>query len=960
MLPIKDLQDLLLHDETPRLPAATASGERIIVLRHYRFHKKLSIELYEAPLTKEGKLKNPLTPIDPLEAVLQATDPDELRFYAAVSRFQNNPTAIAGPADLEALHVVWHNPLGWSFWWHDPEFSEKVVAGSLRPVGRGGVLHDLTLLVTRGDGFYEVLPSLALGGATVAMASVEMRYQYFLRHGENYFLPAGFHLLKALRFFGQYPAGMRLRPADFEQFRREVLVKLEEKLSVVYSFARQLPAQEAMETGMYTPPERLIYLSALGPYVLISPVMRYGATEVPVRSRRAVYAPDPKGGLLQLQRDGNTERDFIALLLRQHPHFIEQVDGELPYFYLHRKRFLDEHWFLDAVAQWQAEGISVLGFSELKGNKLNPQRPELSVQVRSGINWFNAIIGLRFGKQKASIQALRRAVRNKTRYVALDDGSLGVLPEEWLERFAGWFTAAELNGDELRLPKTAFQTVKELFREEELDADARKEVSFFESTLLRSGAIPPAPLPAGLQAELRPYQKEGVDWLCFLDSQGFGGCLADDMGLGKTVQAIALLLLQKEQRRGGPSLVVMPTSLLFNWKEECARFAPALKVAVLHGAGRNEVLRRLGEYDVVLTTYGTLLTDSNWLQQQEFNLLLLDEAQYIKNPSSLRYEMVSRIRARNRFTLTGTPFENRSLDLYAQLSITCPGLLGTPRAFRALFSIPIDQFKDSRRAADLQQRIAPFVLRRTKEQVAAELPERTEMVLHCPMGEVQRRQYDACAAEFKAWLEGMPSEELENHPMHVLRGLTKLRLICNSPLLSGDEAVEGDASSKIAQLLDHLENNAAGHKVLVFSQFVSMLSLIRKELEARGIGYSWLTGATRNREGAVRRFREEVGVQVFLVSLKAGGTGLNLTEADYVYLVDPWWNPAVEQQAIDRAHRIGQTKKVVALRLICPDTIEEKILKLQEEKRALSSQLVKSETAFMPSFSRDEWLRLLA
>ncbi|TCJ18675.1 DEAD/DEAH box helicase [Flaviaesturariibacter flavus] len=960
MLPIKDLQELLLHAETPRLPATTAAGERIIVLRHYRFHKKLSIELYEAPLTKEGKLKNPLTPIDPLEAVLQATDPDELRFYAAVSRFQNNSTALAGPADLEALHVVWHNPLRWSFWWHDPEFSEKVVAGSLRPVSKGGVLHDLTLLVTKEEGFYDLRPSLEIGGVVTIMTSVDLQYQYFVRRGESWYLPANFHLLKAVRFFGQYPSGMRLRPADFEQFRRDLLVKLEERITVVYAFARTLAADDARDTGLYTVPERLIYLSALGPYVLITPVMKYGVTEVPVRSRRSVYAPDAKGGLLQLQRDSSAERDFTALLLRQHPHFVEQVDGDLPYFYLHRKRFLDEHWFLDAVAQWQAEGIAVLGFSELKGNKLNAARPQLSVQVRSGINWFNAIIGLRYGRQKAGLQALRRAVRNKERYVALGDGSLGVLPEEWIERFASWFGAAEATGEELRLPKTAFKTVRELFRDEELDEATRHEVSFFESTLLRSGAVPPTPVPAALHADLRHYQKEGFDWLAFLDNQNFGGCLADDMGLGKTVQAIALLLLQKELGRSGPSLVVMPTSLLFNWKEECARFAPGLQVVVLHGTGRAGVLRRLGDYDLVLTTYGTLLSDSQWLQQQEFNLLLLDEAQNIKNPSSLRYEMVSRIRARNRFTLTGTPFENRSLDLYAQLSIACPGLLGTPRAFRALFSIPIDQFKDSRRAADLQQRIAPFVLRRTKEQVAAELPERTEMVLHCPMGEAQRRQYDACAAEFKAWLEGMPSEELENHPMHVLRGLTKLRLICNSPLLSGDEDVEGDASSKIAQLLDHLENSAAGHKVLVFSQFVSMLALIRKEFDARGIGYSWLTGATRDREGAVRRFRGEPGVQVFLVSLKAGGTGLNLTEADYVYLVDPWWNPAVEQQAIDRAHRIGQTKKVVALRLICPDTIEEKMMKLQEEKRALGSQLVKSDSAFMPSFTREEWLRLLA
>jgi superfamily II DNA or RNA helicase len=961
MLPIKDLQEQLLHHETPRLPAVVAdASERLIVLRHYRFHKKLSIELYSASRTKEGKLKNPLTAIDPLEAVLQAADPDELKFYAAVSRFQNNPTLPSGPADLEALQAIWHNPLRCSICWHDPEFSEKVVAGSLRPVTKGSVIHDLTLQVQQADGFYEVLPRLSLAGNSIGMASVEMRYGYFIRHADVFHLPANFHLLKALRFFAQYPAGMRLRPADFETFRRDVLSKLEERLTVIYSFAKATSRSEAEALGLYTPPERLIYLSELGPYILINPVMKYGGAEVPVRSRRPLYAQDKKGGMFQLQRDDAAERDFIALLLQQHPHFLPQLDGDLPYFYLHRKRFLDDSWFLEAFAQWQAEGISVLGFNELKGNKLSPHKPELSVQVRSGINWFNAIIGLRFGKKKVSLAQLQRAVRHRHRYVTLDDGTMGVLPEAWLQRFDSWFAAGDPVDDELHVPRSGFQTIRELFAEDTWDENVKREVAFYESTLLREAAIPPVPLPEGLTASLRPYQKQGVDWLHFLDSQNFGGCLADDMGLGKTLQAITLLLLQREREHAGPCLVVVPTSLLFNWEQELERFAPSLKRATLYGPARAAILRDLGEYEVILTTYGILLSDSHWLQQRSFNLVILDEAQAIKNPSSLRYDAVCRLKARNRFTLTGTPVENRALDLYAQLSFACPGLLGSPRAFRALFSVPIDQFKDSRRATELQQRTAPFVLRRTKAEVAPELPERTEIVLRCPMGETQRRLYETTEAEFRAWLEGASEEEVSENSMHVLRGLTRLRLLCNSPLLSGDEGLDGEHSSKLEQLLQGIEDNAPGHKILVFSQFVSMLSLIRKGLDALGMRYEWLTGSTRDREGAVRRFQEDPDVRVFLISLKAGGTGLNLTGADYVYLVDPWWNPAVEQQAIDRAHRIGQTKKIVAVRLICPDTIEEKMLQLQETKRALGEELIKSGSALTPSFSRSEWLQLLS
>ncbi|RYY93447.1 MAG: DEAD/DEAH box helicase, partial [Chitinophagaceae bacterium] len=301
-----------------------------------------------------------------------------------------------------------------------------------------------------------------------------------------------------------------------------------------------------------------------------------------------------------------------------------------------------------------------------------------------------------------------------------------------------------------------------------------------------------------------------------------------------------------------------------------------------------------------------------------------------------------------------------TLDLYAQLSFSSPGLLGSPRAFRALFSVPIDQFKSSRRAAELQQRVAPFILRRTKAEVAAELPEKTELVLHCPMGSEQRKAYDACEAEFRAFLEGSADEDVERNTLHVLRGLTRLRQICNSPLLLGGEHVGADASSKLDVLLEQLESIVPGHKVLVFSQFVSMLTLIKTALAQRGIGYAWLTGSTRDRGGAVKAFQEDASVRVFLISLKAGGTGLNLTEADYVFLVDPWWNPAVENQAIDRAYRIGQEKHVIATRLICPDTIEEKILQLQDTKRSLSGELVKSDGAFVPSFSRSEWLQLLA
>jgi SNF2 family DNA or RNA helicase len=309
--------------------------------------------------------------------------------------------------------------------------------------------------------------------------------------------------------------------------------------------------------------------------------------------------------------------------------------------------------------------------------------------------------------------------------------------------------------------------------------------------------------------------------------------------------------------------------------------------------------------------------------------------------------------------ITGTPIENNTLDLYGQLSFACPGLLGSKEYFRDIYSIPIDKFKNRKRSIELQQKVAPFILRRTKKQVATELPERTEMILYCEMSVEQRAIYDRYEKEFRDFISSADEEEIGKNSMRVLRGLTRLRQICNSPVLLQDEKLGEDASSKIETLIEQVENKSGNHKILIFSQFVSMLNLIQKELKARNIEYEYLTGSTRDREGVVNNFQNNENVRVFLISLKAGGTGLNLTEADYIYLVDPWWNPAVENQAIDRSHRIGQKRNVMAIRLICPDTIEEKIMKLQESKRELSDQLIRTDVSILKSVSKNDLLALL-
>ena len=432
------------------------------------------------------------------------------------------------------------------------------------------------------------------------------------------------------------------------------------------------------------------------------------------------------------------------------------------------------------------------------------------------------------------------------------------------------------------------------------------------------------------------------------------------MGLGKTVQIIAFILTLRQKARQRPHLLVVPTSLIHNWKAEVERFAPSLKLHILHGASRTKSTQAFDDFDIILTTYGTLVSDIARLRKYLFEYVFLDESQNIKNIASQRYKAARLLQSRNRIVLTGTPLENNTFDLYAQFSFACPGLLGTRQYFRNTFAIAIDRFQQKESALALQRRIAPFILRRTKKEVAQELPEKTEVVLYCDMGEEQRRVYDTYEQKFRDYISGIGEDEIKKNTMNVLRGITRLRQICNSPRLLGEDRLMSEASVKIELLMQQLRSIAPDHKVLVFSQFVSMLDLIRPELDREGWKHVSLTGSTRNREEVVQAFQHDDAIRVFLVSLKAGGTGLNLTAADYVFLVDPWWNVSAENQAIDRAHRIGQPKQVIAVRLICPDTVEEKIQQMQQNKARLASDLIQTGDDFFHSLTKAEWLRLIS
>lgn len=931
--------------------AALETGKRLIlVMARHRYYNQMSFLMMEADITQSGKIKNPLSPADPAQRIWKAGDPQEIKFYAAIAAFQNK---YHEEADPEALRQIAGNPLNLEVYYHDRSISETISVKSLIPTELKVLKAEIQLMVFKKEPFYEITGELLFNDISLPFGNVVIRNEYFVFYQQVFHWVSNPDLLRVIRFFKASHDLLLVHASKYDEFLQTVLAPLEQLVHINYSYVHAATPAQLAEKQFHTEP--IIYLQEEGNYVLVTPVMKYGAVEVPVYSRRQVFDADQNGNVFKIERDNEAEIRLTTLVMEQHPDFREQL--EYPeYFYLHKNRFLDENWFPDAFEVWSNEGITILGFNELKNNKLNPHRAKVSVQVNSGIDWFNARLKVSFGSREVPLKQVYRAIRNKSRFVQLDDGTRGILPREWIEKFTRYLQLGAIDGELLKIPRISFPEVSELFEKEVLSEEVQNEIALYRKRL--SGPIPEVPVPADLQAELRDYQRKGLNWLNHLDSFNFGGCLADDMGLGKTLQIIAFILLQREKYGHATHLVVAPTSLLFNWQEELEKFAPSLKVMLHHGAERRKSITEMDTCEVVLTSYGTLLSDIRFLKNFPFSYIFLDESQAIKNPESERYKAARLLQARNRIVLTGTPVENNTFDLYGQLSFACPGLLGSREYFKEVYATPIDKFENSKRARELLQKVSPFTLRRTKRQVARELPEKTEMVIYCEMNTEQRRIYDLYEREVREFISARDDEEIKKNSMHVLTGLTKLRQICNSPVLL-KEGHSGDHAVKIEVLTEQISNQSTEHKILVFSQFVGMLDLLRAELEQKGIPFEYLTGQTKDRGARVRNFQANAGVRVFLISLKAGGVGLNLTEADYVYLADPWWNPAAENQAIDRSYRIGQDKNVVAVRLICSGTIEEKIMHLQKRKSRLAQDLVKTDAGFFNGLSRSELLEIL-
>jgi non-specific serine/threonine protein kinase len=606
------------------------------------------------------------------------------------------------------------------------------------------------------------------------------------------------------------------------------------------------------------------------------------------------------------------------------------------------------------VPQLAARGCEIYGEEELKLARINRHRPTISFGVTSGIDWFDVQAVVRFGETEVALAEVRRAVRRRERFVKLVDGSIGEIPPEWIEQYRHLFALGEETDKGLRLAHHHLTLLDQLLAGDER-ARTDREFERRRERLRNFDGIKPQKLPKHFKGELRPYQKAGFDWLHFLREYKFGGCLADDMGTGKTILTLAFLQSLKERGLSKrASLLVVPRSLVFNWEREAERFAPRLRLLNHATPERTEDVSEFDDYDLVLTTYGLLRRDVEMLMHYEFNYLILDEAQAIKNPLAETAKSVRLLRGAHRLSLTGTPVENNTLELWSQFAFLNPGLLGSADYFREEFAAPIERKGDEHAARFLRRMVYPFILRRTKDQVAKDLPPRTERRMVCDMEPAQRRLYEEKRDYYRALLLKLIEDEgINNARFRVLEGLLRLRQICNHPRLAVKTFKDG--SAKFELLLETLETlRAERHKALVFSQFVGMLKLLQAELKKRRIPFAYLDGQTRNRQECVDVFQNDQTIPFFLISLKAGGVGLNLTAADYVIHIDPWWNPAVEMQATDRTHRIGQDKPVFIYKLIVRDSVEEKILELQERKRALVTQLITTESSFFKSLTADD------
>jgi superfamily II DNA or RNA helicase len=793
---------------------------------------------------------------------------------------------------------------------------------------------------------FEIACTVKLLNQTIPFAENECSSSLVFLHDKTIYLwQKPEDILQAEKFLKE--GNIQLSKENWAEKMQKVIMPLIKEYHVEFdkSLIREIKSGE---------PEVKLQLQEKGDYLVFQPIFTYQGFETKATDKETITIPDGDK-ILIVHRNKEAEEGFLQKLEGLHSLFVRPHHDNSS-LVLKGADVLRNNWFFLFVDAMNEMKVPVYGFEALKNFRFNTARPNTHIHVSSGLDWFDAKVEIEFGQQRVGIDDIKKALVNKQSFVQLGDGTLGILPDEWLKRYSLLFKVGDDRSNRLRLSKYHMSVIDELYENRD-ETELSFELDEKFERLREFKNIPEIPAPEHLQPILRPYQTSGFQWLSYLNDVSWGGILADDMGLGKTIQALTMMHHYKATTGNLKAIVVCPTTLIYNWKNEVEKFTPTLSWHIHHGSLRSRSADDMQKHNIIITTYGTLRSDIQLLLKIKFDYVVLDESQAIKNPSSKVTKAACLLEAKNRLCMSGTPLQNNTFDIFAQMNFLNPGLLGSMEFFRNEFATPIDKFGEQEQKDHLRKLLYPFILRRTKEQVAKDLPEKTETILFCEMEKEQREIYEAYRNSFRDKILGeIDTQGINKSQLTILQGLMKLRQICDSPAILNEEDKYPNHSIKLEELTREITENIGEHKALVFSQFLGMLALIKQKLTEDGIPFEYFDGSTSalDREKAIQNFQNNDVCRVFLISLKAGGVGLNLTAADYVYIVDPWWNPAVEQQAIDRTHRIGQTKNIFAYRMICIDTIEDKILQLQERKRKLASELIADDASFVKALSKSD------
>lgn len=738
--------------------------------------------------------------------------------------------------------------------------------------------------------------------------------------------------------------------ADGAAFAKNILAVLEENYTVDRNNLFTVNVVDNI-----VPLQRVMLSEISNSFLVLTPQWIYDGNIAEGEWKEQIETTED-GQQVFIKRNRQAELDFKKLLEGLHPNFPRQLNG---WYYLSFADAQKKQWFLKVYHQLLDMNIELAGIDMLSHFRYSPHKPETNFVIKDSNDSKTVVdFSLHFGKELVPLHELQKIILAGQRAVMLKDGSLGVLHEDWLTAFSTIVKHSKIsNPSTLLVPKW-------LAIGEHNKTEATKNLSPSIASnwwqLWQQWQDTEAilyPVPEKIKATLRPYQQKGFEWMKLLASVNAGACLADDMGLGKTLQTICFITDRLDNTPASMALIVCPASLIYNWQSEIEKFAPHLRCLVHHGGQRQLDNISAATTDVCITSYGTLRSDIEALSAIPFEVAVIDESHNIKSPAAQITKAVNQLQSNCRVALSGTPVMNNTFDLYSQLEFLLPGMFGSREFFKREYADAIDKDHNEEKIWLLQKLTAPFILRRTKKQVAKDLPEKTESVLWCNMSMAQKDLYEGIKGQIKDNLfTDIKTNGLGKTKLAVLQGIMKLKQICSSPLLLPAEEQSTTLSAKTDLLLEEL-GNLGKNKVLVFSQFAQMLKLLADTFTQKGISFYLLDGSTpaKQRAQLVADFQQEDNTtQVFLISLMAGNTGLTLTAADYVFLFDPWWNNAVQQQAIDRTHRIGQTKNVFAYKMICKDTIEEKIMQLQLSKKELSDNLIGDNEGFVKHLTKED------